>query len=297
MEMYQIRYFLAIHEMRSFKGAAQQCNVSQPSLSRAIKLLEEELGGPVFRRGRSDVALTDLGARVLPYFQQIVGAASAAKVISQWPQGPRRAKVNVGVMCTIAPQRLVSLVRHIGNSYPEIELVFHDAVPERLLKSLAKGSVDVALLAMPVEIPREFETRTLYRERFLVAFPPGHRFEQKSSVKLSDMHNEAYLERLNCEYASYIDSLLEERTVHLEVRYKSEREDWIQALILAGLGCAMVPEHLLMFPNLPSRPIVRPTLVRNVKLVRLRGRDRSPAVDTVIRLLLSRGREQLQASP
>lgn len=294
MEMYQVRYFLAIHERRSFKGAAQQCNVSQPSLSRAMKLLEEELGGSVFRRGRRDVTLTDLGTRVLPYFRQIVGAANSAKVISQWPEGQRRAKVNVGVMCTIAPQRLVGFIHQVGSSYPEIELVFHDAVPQLLLKSLSKGVVDVALLAMPMEIPAEFEARTLYRERFVVAFPQGHRFEQMAAVKLADLHGEPYLERLNCEFAGYIDSLLDGRSVHLEVRYKSEREDWVQALIMAGLGCAMLPEHLLMFPDLPSRPIIRPSLVRHVKLIRHRGRDRSPAVDAVTRLLLNRRRGPTQ---
>ncbi len=167
---------------------------------------------------------------------------------------------------------------------PGIRLSLQDAVPDDLIGRLLDGDLDVALFGMPRELPDRFDRYSLYRERFVVAFPPGHRFERQNAVMLRDMDQEPYLLRSNCEYANYIANLLEEKDVSLDVRYESEREDWIQSMIMAGMGSSFMPEHLSMHPNLARRLVVDPEVTREIELVTVSGRRFSPAVEAFVRM-------------
>jgi LysR family transcriptional regulator, hydrogen peroxide-inducible genes activator len=120
MEMHQVRYFLAIAEELNFTRASERCNVTQPALSRAIKILEEELGGLLFRRERDLTRLTDLGHMVHPYLQSIYEHSSLVKRLSRefaskWP-------LKLGIMSTISPEEIVDLIANIRTRHPEVEL-------------------------------------------------------------------------------------------------------------------------------------------------------------------------------
>src|SRR5208282_1187031 len=120
MEMHQVRYFLALADQLNFTRASELCNVTQPSLSRAIKLLEEELGGPLFRRERETTHLTDLGHLVRPHLQSVYDHSKLAKRLSKefatkWP-------LKLGIMSTISPEEIVDLIANIRTRHPEVEL-------------------------------------------------------------------------------------------------------------------------------------------------------------------------------
>ncbi len=285
MEMHQMRYFLAVCETLNFTRAAERCNVSQPALTRAIKKLEEELGGPLFRRERNLTHLTELGRMMKPHLEQSLAGAMVAQATAQDFQSMEKAPLNLGVMCTIGPSRLIGLMTKIRLDLPGIELILHDVVPDEMVERLLSGSLDVALFGIPTGLPERFDRRPLYRERYVVAFPPGHRFEKKNVVRLRDMDNESYLERLNCEYADHIQGLLKESKVSLDIRYASEREDWIQSMILSGMGSAFMPEHLSMHPDLPMRLVAEPQITRQIELVTVAGRRFSPAVAAFVRMV------------
>ena len=284
MEMHQIRYFLAVSETLNFTRAAKQCHVTQPALTRGVQKLEQELGGPLFRRERNLTHLTELGRMMRPYLDQTLANVSAAKVAADGLQNLSDAPLNLGIMCTIGPNRLIELMSTFISELPGVELSLIEAVPEQLIDRLMQGELEVALFGLPTELPDRFERRRLFSERYVVAFPPGHRFEKQNSVSLGDMHGEPYLVRLNCEYSEYIGKLLDEQGVSLNVRYRSEREDWIQSMILAGMGCTFMPEYLPMYPNLPRRLITEPELTREIELVTVRGRRFSPAVAAFVRM-------------
>ena len=284
MEMHQLRYFLAVCQTLNFTSAAELCHVSQPSLSRAIKNLEGELGGPLFRRERSRTHLSDLGRMMQPYLAQCLANASAAKAAAEGAQRLDEAPLNLGIMCTIGPSRVTGLISKLHREMPGIRLSLRDAVPDDLIGRLLDGDLDVALFGLPRELPDRFDRYSLYRERFVVAFPPGHRFERQNAVKLRDMDQEPYLVRSNCEYTDYIANLLEEKDVSLNVRYESEREDWIQSMIMAGMGSSFMPEHLSMHPNLARRLVVDPDVTREIELVTVSGRRFSPAVAAFVRM-------------
>lgn len=284
MEMHQLRYFLAVCQTLNFTSAAELCHVSQPSLSRAIKNLEGELGGPLFRRERSRTHLSDLGRMMQPYLAQCLANASAAKAAAEGAQRLDEAPLNLGIMCTIGPSRVTGLISKLHREMPGIRLSLRDAVPDDLIGRLLDGDLDVALFGLPKELPDRFDRYSLYRERFVVAFPPGHRFERQNAVKLRDMDQEPYLVRSNCEYTDYIANLLKEKDVSLNVRYESEREDWIQSMIMAGMGSSLMPEHLSMHPNLARRLVIDPEVTREIELVTVSGRRFSPAVAAFVRM-------------
>jgi DNA-binding transcriptional LysR family regulator len=102
MEMHQVRYFLAVAEELNFTRAAEKCNVTQPSLTRAVKALEEELGGPLFHRERANTHLSELGRMVRPHLQQIFDDSLEAKRVAQNFSKLKKSKLKVGVMCNCA---------------------------------------------------------------------------------------------------------------------------------------------------------------------------------------------------
>src|SRR3712207_5468663 len=136
MEMHQVRYFLAVCEELNFTRAAEKCNVAQPSLTRAIKLLEEELGGPLFHRERANTHLSELGRMVRPYLEQVFDQAKEAKRQALDFIKLKKTVLKLGVMCTIAPNELVDLVCGVQSRNPGIELEIVDSSAEKLEERL-----------------------------------------------------------------------------------------------------------------------------------------------------------------
>jgi len=284
MELHQIRYFLALCDTLNFTRAAEQCNVSQPSLTRAVKLLEDELGGALFRRERRLTHMTELGRLMRPHLQQVYGSTVAAKEEAQRFGTLEKAPLRIGIMCTISPVRLVRLIALVQDRIPNLELHLREARGTVLVEEMMAGEMDVAILGLP-ELPDRLDARELYSERYVVAFPPGHRFEQLNAVPMAEMTGENYLQRTNCEFAANFAAMGIKRPYSgLNIRYRSEREEWIQAMILAGLGCAFMPEYMPLFPGLKTRVLIDPEVKREIKVVTVAGRQFTPATRTFIEL-------------
>jgi DNA-binding transcriptional LysR family regulator len=285
MEMHQIRYFLAVCETLNFTRAAEQCHVSQPALTRAVQKLEEEFGGLLFRRERSLTHLTDLGRLVRPQLEQIWQQSEAAKTTAKSFLKLENAPLNLGVMCTIGPMRGIGFVTDFWRSNQGIEITLREGVPEKLSQLLREGEIDLAVMAQAEPFEERFVARPLYRERFLVAFPPGHRFAGQNGVRMKDADGESYLLRINCEFKDHLRSLREARGVELRHVYRSEREDWIQTMVMAGIGIAFLPEYSVLLSGLQTRPLVDPEVAREVSLVTVAGRRFSPAVAAFVRAI------------
>ncbi|TGS35814.1 LysR family transcriptional regulator, partial [bacterium M00.F.Ca.ET.180.01.1.1] len=117
-----------------------------------------------------------------------------------------------------------------------IQLQLVEGVPASLSQLLEAGEIDVAIMASSNSFPERFDVTPLYRERFVLAFPNGHRLARNDNVAISELDGENYLRRLNCEYRDYLAGLCSERGVKLRISYASEREDWIQNMVSGGLG-------------------------------------------------------------
>lgn len=286
MELSQIRCFLALSETLNFTRAAEQCGISQPSLSRAIQKLEDEVGGKLIRRERGRTHLTEMGTLLVPRLKQALSLTETALSEAQEFSRISSTKLALGVMCTIGPNRMISLVDHMARKVPQLELTMRDAPGERLIEMLMSGEIDVALVGLP-EYPDVIKAEPLYSERFVISFPKGHRFAKNSTVPLCHLENEAYLERLNCEFDAYYEGIHGEFPYDLNIRFSSENEEWIQAMVLAGLGCAILPEFSVFQAGLQTRPITEPEMSRTISLATVRGRPHSESVALFSRLCQS----------
>src|SRR5262252_814562 len=125
MEMQQVRYFVALAGTLNFTRAAEQCNVSQPALTRAIQQLEHELGGPLFHRERSNTHLSELGRMMLPYLESVEVSTRAAKEAAQSAKKLENVTLTIGAMCTISPQLMSGLMVQFQAKHPDVEVEVH----------------------------------------------------------------------------------------------------------------------------------------------------------------------------
>jgi DNA-binding transcriptional LysR family regulator len=199
MEMHQIRYFLAVSETLNFTRAAEACHVSQPALTRAIQQLEDELGGLLLRRERKLTHLTDFGRLIEPHLRRLAADAEAAKTTAKKFLALDGAEIRLGVMCTIGPTRFMGFLAAFRSANPGCELTLVEGTPTGLSAMLLAGELDVAVMAQPQPFRERLSVLPLYRERFCIAFPAGHRLEQQNRVRIGDIAGETYLRRINCE--------------------------------------------------------------------------------------------------
>lgn len=285
MEMHQIRYFLAVADTLNFTRAAERCNVTQPALTRAIQKLEGELGGLLFRRERQLTHLTDLGRLIRPQLEQVWRDTEAARSTARSFLKLEDAALNIGLMCTIGPLRGIGFLNSFRSAHPGIDVALLEGVPARLTELLEEGAIDVAVMAQAEPLEPRFDAHFLYREHFTIAFPPGHRFEGQNAVSYGDIHGETYLRRLNCEYWDYLCGISAGLGVEVRVAYRSEREDWIQTMVMAGMGICFLPEYSVLIAGLQTRRVIDPEVTRDVALVTMAGRRFSPAVATFVRAI------------
>ncbi len=284
MEMHQVRYFLAVAEKLNFTRAAEQCGVTQPALTRAIKSLEEELGGLLFHRERSRTQLTELGRMVKPHLEHVLGKAQETKLLAKEFAEVRSSKLKLGIMCTIAPDQIIELIGSIRGRHPAIELELCDADAWDLQKQLLAGALEVAIYCLP---GREPEPRThvmpLFRERIVIAINPGHRLAASDAIRVKDLDGESYIHRMNCEFAGYADPIFAAQGVKCKAAYWSDRDDWTLAIVAAGIGWAFMPEHSVKHPGVRALPVIEPEFWREVNLVTVRGRPYTPPVGALVR--------------
>jgi DNA-binding transcriptional LysR family regulator len=283
MEMQQVRYFLALSRTLNFTRAAEQCNVTQPALTRQIQQLEAELGGPLFHRERQNTHLSELGRMMLPYLQAIQAQTEQVKAQAQAMRRLEVATLQIGAICTIGPAILSDLIIKFRLANPEVDLVVRDKDLEELLDNLAAGELDLALLALPGPLDDRFHGLALFKERFVVAVASSHHLAQKNIVRCHELDGQAYVNRANCEYLEHIGHEFQKMGVATRKVFSSERDDWVQGMIKAGLGFGLFPEFCLTDPALLMRRLVEPEFVRTIMLVTVRGRPHSPAVGAFVR--------------
>jgi DNA-binding transcriptional LysR family regulator len=285
MEMHQIRYFLGVCEWGTFSRAAEECGVTQPALTAAIKKLEDDVGGPLLHREGKRLTLSELGRMVKPHLEQVLGGTQAAQTVARNFRLLRAAPLRVGVLPTVGPVRLARFFDPFARQHPGIELAIREAPTDALAHELDSGGLDLAILSSPLPLADVYRVEPLYTERYVAVFPPGHRLERLNSVRLSDLAGAPYVDRLACEMRERVMATCTERNVELYAKFRSEREDWIQSMVLAGLGFAFMPEYSVTLAGLLSRPLADPPVERQVVVVDMRGRQRSPAAQLFVQAL------------
>ena len=152
-----------------------------------------------------------------------------------------------------------------------------------LKTALDGGEIDIAIMNAMDDLGDAFHVQKLYEERYVVVFAPGHALGALNAIKLRDLSGKSYVDRLACEMREMVTNVCVDMEVELYARFRSEREDWVQAMVLARIGFAFMPEYSVTLPELLQRPLVEPCVSRTIFLVNVPGRPFSPAAAAMVR--------------
>ncbi len=283
MEMQQIRYFLAVAETLNFTRAAERCNISQPALTRAIKALEDELGGTLVNREQRNTHLSELGRMMAPYFQTIYEQSISAKTTASEFRQLGRAALKIGAMCTIGPTIVAEFLARYSLTFANVEIEVAALGLDTLKQKLMRGELEVALLASPEPLGEEFHAMPLFHENFVLALSTTHRLANADVVPCRELDGERYINRANCEYYDLVHETFVSNGVRTRKVFSSECDEWVIGMIKAGLGVGYFPEFAVKDPDIILKPLVEPAFSRTVSLVTVRGRPHSPAVGAFVK--------------
>ncbi len=272
MELREMTYFIAMCRALNFTKAAEQCSVTQPTLTRGIQKLEREVGAPLFARERGRTHLTALGRDLAPRIEDIVMRSLSVRRQAALHLRLQGADLRLGIMCSIGPQRFSGFLHNFRADQPGIDLTLYDATPDRLAEMLLLGDLDAALMIAPDHANERLKAEPLYEEAYAVACGPRHPFAARRSVSMRDMDGQTYLSRVNCEHRDILREHLQAAGARLLNACRSEREDWIQSLVATGMGVCFLPEFSAVLPGLVLRPIDGAPIARRICLVTVSGR-------------------------
>jgi len=274
MELHQLRYFCAVAETGSFSRAAEQSHVSQPSLSQQILKLEAELGARLFDRLGRSIRLTDVGKTFLPRARAVLRELEAARgdVVEQ--KDSLGGSICVGVIPTVAPYFLPPHLTSFSRKFPQVHLTVVEEITPVLLDRLRAGTIDVAILALPIR-GHEFETFPLLTERLFAALPKKHKLASRRDLSLKDLRSEPFL--LLRDGHCFRDTAVaacDRARLHPQIIFESGQFSSLLSMVGAGMGVSIVPEMAIEKTS-PCRyvRIADAEAARTIGAVVLRGRS------------------------
>jgi DNA-binding transcriptional LysR family regulator len=287
MEMHQVRYFLAVARELNFTRAADECNVTQPSLTRAIQKLEDEFGGLLFRRERARTHLTDLGREMLPHLERTFEAAQAAKAAARGIGKAQIAPLSLGVTDTVRAPQLEAVLGEIGDSLPGLELSIASGPSAELIEQALEGGLDVIIVERPADAPDRLDEVPLYELPYLVLFRADHPLAETDPLRLADLNGHVFLERAHDGGARF-RLACQSAGVEPVFRHSVRDEAQLQRLVAAGLGAGLLPHGVDLADGLVARALEDGDLAAQVILATISGRRRSPAAEAFVRSVRAR---------
>lgn len=286
METHEIKYFLAMVRELNFTRAASTCGITQPALTRAIRKLESELGGALFLRRPGHIEMTRLAREILPRLEAIEQGITAVRAHAATVAESQLNSLRLGVMCTVGPTHIVAFLSKLQLAIPDVEISIVDAKAGQIVDLLIGDDIDIGITAWP-SYPETVHAELLISERYMVVARHDSSLAAEAEVPLELVCQHNYIERLGCEFDDYYEARHGKWTLEMNVTFSSEREDWIQGLLSAGLGCAIVPERMEMVEGIVKRPLVSPEVTREVSMVTLRGKPLPRAAAAFARIAKS----------
>jgi DNA-binding transcriptional LysR family regulator len=283
--MHQIRYFLTAARTLNFTRAAEECHVSQPSLTRAIQTLEAELGGELFHRERGLTHLTDLGVKMLPLVRQCYESAAAAKSLASALKDGAVTPLKLALSTSINIAILVPQLTELSRSFAGIELKFFRGAPAEIADCLKRGGADLGV-AGPLRGEWErFDQWTLFTEPFVLAVNENHRYANRERITIEELNGETIIRRPHCECLDDVEALLREHGLAESQRHEASTEADVVGLLSANVGVALVPASADLPSKLHRLSVEDANLARPVSVYGVAGRPRSPIAATLLKML------------
>jgi LysR family hydrogen peroxide-inducible transcriptional activator len=297
MTLTELKYIVAVARERHFGRAADACFVSQPTLSVAIKKLEDELGVKLFERRSNEVTLTASGERIIVQAQRVLDEAGRIKEIARQGKDPLAGALRVGVIYTIGPYLLPALVRQLLKDAPQMPLLLNENFTVKLLELVKNGEIDVAILALPLP-DTGMMLQPVYDEPFMVAVPRGHAWAARKSIASEDLKKETML--LLGTGHCFRDHVLEvcpelsrfsAAAEGIQKTFEGSSLETIRHMVASGLGVTVLP--MTSVPEKPPRdslidyrPFKSPVPDRRVVLVWRKSFTRTPAIEALRKAIL-----------
>jgi len=287
MTLTELRYIVAVARERHFGRAAEACFVSQPTLSVAIKKLEEELEVKIFERGASEVSVTPLGEALVRQAQVVIEQAQALREMARHGQNPLAGPLRLGIIYTIGPYLLPELTRQVIERTPQMPLILQENFTARLLEMLRAGELDCAIMAEPFP-DTGLAVAPLYDEPFMVAVPRTHPLAKRKRISAEELKQETML--LLGTGHCFRDHVLEVCPEY--ARFSSDAEgirksfegsslETIKYMVAAGMGVTVVPQLSVPAekqPHIVYVPFAEPVPTRRVVLAWRRSFTRYEAI-------------------
>lgn len=283
MEIYQIRYFLAVAANLNFSRAAEQCGVTQPALTKGVQKLELELGGQLIYRERHLTQLTDLGREVLPMLERTLTSVNAVHRRAQDFQRKEVAKLKIGLAPSISATLVLEPVAEIAKSVSGLHVEIREETADKLVELLLSGDINVAMVGDVQDMPARIDDWALFEERYVALLAPTHHLAKQPEIRIDDLRSTTLLEQTRCEVAHKVQRFFfpgeAPRPGHC-----SGHDLHLQHMAAAGLGVMLAPEHMPCLPTLKTIPLEGNPIWRQVRLLAVQGRLYSPALDAFVKV-------------
>ncbi len=241
MDIYQLRYFLAVVETRNFSRAAERVFVSQPTLSAGIKKLEQDLGVILFNRGNRDISLTDAGRRFLPRARTVIYECNTAKQEARGKQPSQRLQIGVPKALPIAD--FANLLSDFKKAHPEAQIAIKEGSPEQLQIWLDEKRIDMAI-SLPPESGSNHPFERLFSTKCVLAVPSGHPFTVRSSISMRQLDRLDFIHRSHCLSETDITRTFAREGVNPHIVFRTDEDDKAISLVAAGVGLCVIPDMI-----------------------------------------------------
>jgi DNA-binding transcriptional LysR family regulator len=286
MEMHQIRYFLAVARALNFTRAAEQCNVTQPSLTRAIQKLEDEFGGPLFNRERSLTHLTELGRMVLPHLEQTFDAAEAATSLANSMGRAEVAPLVIGLANGLTLGVLEEILIRVGAALPGLAIDLRRGTSEELVEQAMKGGIDLLLVALSEPAQERLESWPLFVQGYRIATWSGHHMTDAGPPRLADIAAEPWIDCADDATALW-RRVITAANIAPDFRHRVAGGEVALRLVARAMGCAIVAADCSATGITLTR-IADCDLDQPIMLSAVSGRRRGRAADAFVRVARAR---------
>jgi len=299
MTLTELKYIVALARERHFGRAAEACFVSQPTLSVAIKKLEDELGVQLFERGGAEVAVTAVGEQIVEQAQHVLEQSNAIREIAAQGRDPLAGPLRVGVIYTIGPYLLPHLVRRMIDDAPQMPLLLQENYTVKLLELLRQGDIDVAIVADPFH-DAGLVTQAVYDEPFIVAVPKHHPWAKRKKIRSEELKEQTML--LLGTGHCFRDHVLEvcpelsrfsQASAGIQKTFEGSSLETIRHMVASGIGVTVLPK--MVRPDLSDDglltylPFESPAPFRRVSLAWRKSYSRRPAIEALRKAILQAG--------
>ncbi len=278
MDLKQIRYFLNLADTLNFTRAAQLSDVSQPALTKAIRRLEEELGGQLIYRDGKDTRLSELGRTLRGEFEAIIASEMRARDLAESVTQFGKTRIAIGIANTMGPEPIWPFLESVLGTLADAEVIIQSIHPMLAEKMVLSGALDACFYNSLNFANPKLQTIPLYRERLLLAVSKKHPFAELDVVPMKALQHERYIDRVKCEFREAVIEHFMDQDVLSRSILQSDREDWIQNAVARNYGVTMLPEHSGIIKGIALKSVSGLTLSREVGLLTVFGSSTAPAI-------------------